>query len=347
MIENAIAWTVIGAGPAGIAALAKLLDSGVDARNILWIDPEFAAGDFGTKWQEVSGNTRVKFFTRFLESSPSFNYVQIKDQFALSAMDAEETCLLKDLAEPLCVISQDLRHRVHSIKARVDHLSLHNYQWQIETDMGNFSSTQVILATGAAPKSLHYDGIEEIKLADALHPEKLLKACQQDDSIAVFGSSHSAILIIKALCELGVKKVVNFYKEPLCFAVPQEDWILFDNTGLKGVAAKWARENLNGVLPKNLLRIHSDASNMQAELALCNKAVYAVGFKTRAPKIRGLESLAHNPHNGIIAPGLFGVGIGFPEQVQDPFGHQELSVGVFKFMDYLSRIMPLWLKYIP
>ena len=43
------AWTVIGAGPAGIAAVGKLLDHGIAPEKIAWIDPAFAAGDLGAK----------------------------------------------------------------------------------------------------------------------------------------------------------------------------------------------------------------------------------------------------------------------------------------------------------
>ena len=34
------AWAVIGAGPAGIAAVGKLLDHGVADKDIVWIDPD-------------------------------------------------------------------------------------------------------------------------------------------------------------------------------------------------------------------------------------------------------------------------------------------------------------------
>ena len=44
-------WAVIGAGPAGIAAIGKLLDAGIEPQRIAWIDPTFAVGDFGTQHQ--------------------------------------------------------------------------------------------------------------------------------------------------------------------------------------------------------------------------------------------------------------------------------------------------------
>lgn len=53
----------------------------------------------------------------------------------------------------------------------------------------------------------------------------------------------------------------------------------------------------------------------------CDYAVYTVGFSPRpipaAPQWGQLEC---NAANGIIAPGLFGVGIAFPEYRIDPTG---------------------------
>jgi hypothetical protein len=55
--------------------------------------------------------------------------------------------------------------------------------------------------------------------------------------------------------------------------------------------------------------------------------------------------LGYNPHNGIIAPGLFGVGIAFPEYAEDRYGDAQYRVGLKKFMDYLHCVLPLWLRY--
>ena len=68
------AWTVIGAGPAGIAAVGRLLDYGVPAEKIAWIDPAFAAGDVGQKWRSVSSNTIVGTFLSFLNGSEAFRF---------------------------------------------------------------------------------------------------------------------------------------------------------------------------------------------------------------------------------------------------------------------------------
>jgi hypothetical protein len=63
------------------------------------------------------------------------------------------------------------------------------------------------------------------------------------------------------------------------------------------------------------------------------------------PSAEGVDVRQYDPTTGIIAPGLFGVGIGFPQKVTDPNGNVELNVGLFKFMRDIKRMLPLWEKY--
>ena len=58
-MHKIFSWGVIGAGPAGIATVGKLLDKGIPAHDILWVDPYFQVGDFGRLWSQVSSNTRA------------------------------------------------------------------------------------------------------------------------------------------------------------------------------------------------------------------------------------------------------------------------------------------------
>ena len=78
MTQHSLEWAVIGAGPAGIAAVGQLIDKGVSAEQIMWIDPKFKVGDFGAFWTNVSSNTRVKLFNDFLYHCKSFRY-DLKD----------------------------------------------------------------------------------------------------------------------------------------------------------------------------------------------------------------------------------------------------------------------------
>jgi cation diffusion facilitator CzcD-associated flavoprotein CzcO len=339
-------WAIVGAGPAGIAAVGKLLDHGISPKKIAWVDPEFIAGDFGTTWKNVSSNTKIKLFLKYFESCEAFEYSTIAKNFDIKDLDPESTCLLSFAAKPLQKITEILKSKVHSIVGKVLDLKLHDRHWEVNLADVKIRSKNVVLAVGSEPKSLSFPSVEEIKLNTALDPEKLKLACHKDDTIGVFGSSHSAIIILRTLLEqCQIKKAVNFYLSPLRYAVYLNDWILFDDTGLKGTTAEWARENIDGKLPAKLERVISIEENIRTQLPLCNKVIYATGFQRRLIPVEGLHKVEYNDRSGIIAPGLFGFGIAFPEAKLDRYGTLEYRVGLWKFMEYLNQALPLWLQY--
>lgn len=341
-------WTVIGAGPAGIAAVGKLLDHGVAAKNIAWIDPTFTVGDFGTLWRNVPSNTKVKSFLRFLAANQSFDFQTQQKNFALTAMDPEKTCDLHAMAEPLQWITNHLCNKVQKFQEIAENIALKKRTWQIKLKNSQIQSKHVILAIGAEPKKLAFPQPVEIPLHDAMDSERIKLHCDANDTIAVFGSSHSAVLVLKNLVELSVKQIKNFYRSPLLYAVYMDDWILFDNTGLKGPTAEWAHQHLDGDVPNQLQRVYANEENIEHHLPECSKVIYAVGFERRnLPVIEGLGHLSYIEQTGIIAPGLFGFGIAFPEAKYNPLGMLEYRVGLWKFMEYLEKIMPVWLNYSP
>jgi cation diffusion facilitator CzcD-associated flavoprotein CzcO len=339
------AWTVIGAGPAGIAAVGKLLDLGIADTDIAWIDTTFAAGDIGAKWRSVSSNTQVGFFLSYLNGAKAFRF-SAAPPMPLTEIDPEETCALALVADPLLWITEQLRERVETFETTATGLVLENRQWRIETELQDLTSANVILAVGATPRSLNYPQLQEIPLEVALDPEKLAEEPLENATVAVFGSSHSSMIVLPHLLRHPVTKVVNFYRSPLKYAVYLDDWILFDDSGLKGRAAVWARENIDGVLPDRLERCLVDSPDFDQKLAECDLAVYTVGLERRTlPETRQWGQLDYNPDNGILAPGLFGVGIAFPARAVDRYGYVEYRVGLKKFMDHLDEVLPLWSRY--
>lgn len=340
-------WTVIGAGPAGIAAVGRLLDHGLAPNKIAWVDPEFTGGDLGDKWRAVPSNTVVSLFLDYLNASPSFRF-HAAPPFKLTDADPGETCLLDLVADPLVWISQHLRQRVTAFRTMATELYLHNRHWTVRTEQGAITSERVIVAVGATPKTLAYQHLVEIPLDVALDPEKLAEQSLEGATVAVFGSSHSTMIALPHLLARPVEKVINFYRSPLRYAVNLGDWTLFDDVGLKGQAARWARENIDGVYPERLERLSIRSPEFQDRLAQCDHVVYTVGFERRQlPRTPQWERLDHNPANGIIAPGLFGFGIAFPECHTDPLGFTEHRVGLYKFMNYLNTVLPRWMSYGP
>jgi cation diffusion facilitator CzcD-associated flavoprotein CzcO len=339
------AWTVIGAGPAGIAAIGRLLDHGVAAGAIAWIDPAFAAGDLGQKWRSVSSNTHVGLFLSYLNASPTFAF-SAAPAMPLSRLDPQETCTLGLVADPLVWITQHLTQRVNVFETTATTLTLQGRQWTITTERGEIVSENVILAVGAAPKKLTYPHLDEIPVEVALDPEKLAEQPLQGATVAVFGSSHSSMIVLPNLLRHPVKKVINFYQSPLKYAVYLDNWILYDDTGLKGRAAQWARDNIDGIYPDGLDRCWVSSPEFDEKVAQCDRVVYTVGFDRRKlPETPQWGQLDYNPTNGILAPGLFGLGIAFPEYAKDPYGYGQYRVGLKKFMDHLNSVLPLWMRY--
>jgi hypothetical protein len=340
-------WLVIGAGCSGIAAIGKLLDNHIEAKKIGWLDPNFQVGDLGEKWFNVPSNTHVSLFLAFLYACQSFNYDQRNKSFLIDSLDPNETCYLRDIVAPLQWITDHLMKTVRTFQGEALALNFFDGYWDIKLKDVSIRAKKVVLAIGADPKILSLTNAPPlIPLEIALNPEKLGKHVQADDTIGVFGSSHSAVLILAQLLKLNLQKVYNFYKHPHIYAIYLEDWILFDDSGLKGFAAKWAKEHLDDQLPPKLKRIPVCHASFYETLSLCNKVIYAVGFERRKiPVLEQYEQWDYQHATGIIAPNLFGVGIAFPQAKFDPFGNLEYRVGLSKFMDHLNTMVPIWIRY--
>lgn len=325
--------------------MGRLLDHGIAPEKIAWVDPDFTAGDLGDKWRAVHSNTVVSLFLDFLNASPSFGFDEAPP-FKLTEVDPGETCLLDLVADPLVWITGQLRQRVTAFRTRATDLYLDDRQWTVQTEQGAITSEKVVVAVGATAKKLAYPDLVEIPVDVALDPEKLAEQPLEGATVAVFGSSHSTMIALPNLLNQPVAKVVNFYRSPLRYAVDQGDWTLFDDVGLKGHAARWARENIDGAYPEQLDRVSVHSPEFQDRLAQCDHVVYTVGFERRQlPSTPQWGRLDYNPTNGILAPGLFGFGIAFPECHTDPFGFTEHRVGLYKFMRYLNTVLPLWMSY--
>jgi hypothetical protein len=185
--------------------------------------------------------------------------------------------------------------------------------------------------------------------------------------VAVVGASHSAILALMNLVELAhlshpQLRVKWFTRHPLRYAEYMDGWTLRDNTGLKGLAAEFAREQLEDVrLPQSeagrfIEKIDCAGNELSAyerHLPDCTHLVQAVGFTPDPLPQLSRNGQTLNPEfdhefgsfvdeEGRILRGLYGAGIAFPERVVDPHGNVEYAVGLYKFMKFVKRVCPTW-----
>ena len=340
-----LTWTVIGGGPAGIITVSTLLDNNVKPNNINWIDPHFSVGRLGMYYNNVSANTTVGDFLSFLTGSSTFIRCgqEAIDQIAQYQHDTYET--LHVVTWPLQQITDTLRKEVNTYTTHARTISTHNTGWNVTCRNGeSIYADHVVLATGARPRLLDYNVNEVVPLDIAIDKEKLAQSVSHDDTVCVVGSAHSAVLLLKYLTEISVKRIINLYKRPFIYTYHDGTNSIHPASGLKGIAAYWAHHVLEKNPPHNLIRAYNDEEAQNTYLPECDKIIYAIGFERNPlPDFHGTTFSMYDDKTGVIVPGLFGIGIAFPEKATDSVGNREYLVGVNSFQSYAQRIIPYWM----
>lgn len=344
-------WLIIGAGPAGIATIGVLLDIGVDPQSITWLDPEFNVGRLGSFYNNVPANSKAKEFIYFVNACKVFQECVQPAVEAMHHLDPEQRYTLGAIVEPLKSITDYLRTKIVSVQESLVALYYDDNAWRITTDHDtNLVARHVVLATGAHPRTLDYETHKIVPLDIALDKETLHKIVQPEDVVGVVGGAHSAILLLKFLSEMPVKFIYNLYRSPIVYAptkgisTEEESCGKGINVGIKGEAAEWAKNVLEKNPPANLTRLLSTPENLKSTLALCSKVIYALGYERNPlPLINGTTPITqYNEKTGYIAPGLFGIGVAFPDYRPDTQGIDKVCIGLDCFMEYAHSAIPLW-----
>lgn len=337
-------WLVVGAGPAGILTVGLLHDLGVPYSALMWVDPEFNVGRIGAYYQNVPANNKTGPFIDFINDCATFNECSSPELAELRASDPNIYPNLGIVAKPLQAITNYLRAQITSHQGRLEQLHFGNNAWNAQVNGQDITARHVVLATGAEPKILNFDNQNVIPLDYALDQPTLATLLEADDVVGVFGSSHSAILLLKFLYELNADTIINFYRSPLQYAIETADVSLNSIMGLKGATAQWARDVLEAEEPPhNIIRAYSNNNNCNLLLPLCDKVIYAIGYKqAELPLTSEYDGIDYDATTGIIAPRLFGIGLAFPEKVTLAEGEAH-RVGLTSFMDYAQRVIPQWL----
>lgn len=322
-MDTTFNWAVIGAGPTGIACVAQLLDSGVDAKTIAWIDPAFETGDFGTRWRHVNSNTLVKSFVKAYTSFDSFEYNPDDKKYLIDKLDPTKTCPLIIAAQPLHDFTRKFRNNVTNYTDFVTKLSRVDGLWLLSTAGGKkIRCLKTILAIGAEAKTLPFSDIDVIELSTAANPSLLKDTINENDTIAVFGSYQSARTVEKNLVKTSAKCIYHFYHSQREFNRHIGSLNLSD------------RVIPTRNTPDNLLKI----------IPLCNKAIYAIGFRRRHIYIEGLpEDYSYEYKTGRIAPGIYGIGIAFPEIIPYSHGRIEYKIAALQpVIKHLKEVFSYW-----
>lgn len=295
---------VVGAGPAGIVTVLRLLEN--DNNYIIWCDPEFKVGDFGTYYGNVSSNTTVDQFRDSMKQlSLIEKYDLLPDSLEIMILDGASRSKLSLITEALQYITNKLIDMCNNNDINLEIKRVHLDEIEID----NYN--KIYLATGSRPRVGNYD-VPNIDLYDALDIRKLIKKVSINDTVCVVGNAHSGVLVMKSLYDIGVMNIYCIYKDPLIYAADGE------HDGLKGLAAEWAKEYLDDK-QDIVFQVQYNDPSIDSIVAKCNKVIYCIGFEMNMQPIlcqhnNKINNISYNCRTGKIhgLHNVYGVGIAFP-----------------------------------
>lgn len=200
---------VVGAGPAGILAICKILDYKTPAHEIAWVDPDFCVGRFGKYYQGIRMVSANDYNILFLSISDTMRSI-IPDVVEWCDANRGYAPLIGEIVAPLQKVTNHLLEQtpVTGVREQVSALVRNSDGWVVCAGQTLIQCQRVILATGFEPKHLEYP-IEEVPLDYAMTPATLAPLISTTDTVALFGNGLSAQLVVKSLAELGVRSVIR------------------------------------------------------------------------------------------------------------------------------------------
>lgn len=306
--------------------------------------------------------------TSIADSTPKPNAIT-----KLEELDREETCQLALAGDMIrLLITGTLeRKEVTKLIGEVEEAGYDagSNRWGVSVAGRVISTPRLFLCTGSypTPATFHERYNSDLTVLDldrcmvkSTLPD--LFPSNKNSVVGVIGNSHSGILCCRNLYETAQEgkrdlKILNFHRRGIRYADYRDDGIVFDNTGLKGATADWAKDVMERGSNSDILEqieLSDEDEVYRRYLPTCSHLVYAIGY-TRSPLPKlylGSERIDRKIHfdmhtsgfkrNGKLVPGLHGCGIAFPEEVEDPEGHVEAAVGVAKFFKFTERVKDDW-----
>ena len=380
--------------------LAYVFD--VPLKDLLWVDKEFRSGLF-YKYTDVPGNTKVKYFLDWATGNKIMKQLSEHSSdplVELRKIHPEDTCGLNIFFKIMMNYQDQLLQMVDYMKGTITEL---HYQKEANTWKAKLNSTEshdssipeekalehsiviestnVCLAVGGKPvrhTNLHLGlpGKKPLPLEKCFSLDYLKANVPEGKTVAIVGNSHSAWVVMHHLHQLNIKdlKVVSFYRGDIRYAQFYPDFILYDNTGLKGIVCDWAKTIMDGTQTPSFAykRVSvADEDQMTTHIQTCDLFVYAIGYQrydlpsiyytpADMPKYEYFESktpnvsryVSHSNVNGCLQipskannheslAGLYGFGLAFSEKVITPAGEVEENIGHFKFWKCAER----WLQH--
>jgi hypothetical protein len=316
---------IIGSGAAGILLLLNLEANNVVPEKVTIVDPYHDGGELARSWSHVRSNTTWR---QILEAAPPKKELPSP----WKELDPEQPCDLWYVIRYLQWLVKSYYNKCNIHTGQVNKIiQREDKRWELMIQGSSHSLVTdiVCFTTGSEPKSLDCP-FRSIPLSIALDENRLKHFVSSEDNVLLFGTAHSATLIVKNLVNLGAK-VTNFYLPPKPFFFAKDG----DYDGLKQDAAVIAEKILNKEYPNvQLVSVHDTAAVIRASKQ-ATAAIYAIGFQSR--NLLGFTDYDELTGRLKNVTNAWGFGIAYPNQATD--GHH-WDVSVPAFQAHIQKQLP-------
>jgi len=289
---------IVGLGPAGIFTLASLPESLLP--HTLVIEQGCIGGDIASIYNQVIANiTKAEVIQTLKIIWPSTTFPELD-----SYLDQQPPPLAL-IGKILLRLIKPYLQKTHFHTCELTTLTTTPDQcWNLQTTAGAFEAQKVVLCIGAKPKTLNLPA-PTIPLSIAFTPQ-LTHFINPTEPVVVFGTSHSGVLVLKALQTLGCSQVYAVYKglEPFRIApTPQDEGLKQDAAAI----AKEIQQKAWGPHTPTLLN-YTDFATLYRLINKAQAVIYAIGFEPRS-----VPFLSEGPHPNLYKIGYCSLGpdIGF------------------------------------
>lgn len=302
--------SIVGFGISGMILFLELMKSKTDCSSICIFDPNWLGGDLALKYRTVLSNTPWSK-TRAVLSN--YDFAEKGIAYGDSLYKLDDLMPVSDMAISLMLVCAPFLKKVKQVTGLVKSILEIENGWQINCDLETVSSKNAYLCLGAEPKSIDID-IPTIPLEIGLDIERLRKFVIEGQRVAVIGCSHSGLIVMRNLKEIGAI-TTGIYKgdEPFLYA---RDGVY---NGIKGEIIDFADAIKKGTYESVKLACWNNILGLHKILLRADAIVIATGFKRRTFELLSLDGSKiatdkYDTKSGRIdcKKGLYGFGIAYP-----------------------------------
>ena len=322
---------IVGFGISGQLLVCELLKRGILPKDIVLLDANFLGGSLITEYGSVMSNTQWWKTKKALKEYEPWS-TKILD--GLDEQIQETQCTpVRQIANACYKVAMEAAKDVEKKVTTVKQIQISDAGWTLIHLFGMLNVHKLFICPGGYPKTLNVD-LPQIPLSIALHKQKLGNIISKEDTIVVFGTSHSGTICLDNLHSLGVR-AIGVYKKSLPFTFADEG--AYD--GLKEDSAKVAKKILEGNYTNTVLVSWSDPLKLHRFLKSATKSICAIGFQKASDFCA--EYTEYDPATGKIsgAKNMYGFGMAYPG-VSIVNDQSYVDVSVLSFQEQIQRCLP-------